>query len=148
MIKTAYQIGLQTALQEENFDQLLKEAQELGLDLEKIAIPGMGALKGLWGGAKTFGKNLAGGVKGLYQGATKAPGTSGAQLSLFNNAGQAAAKGATPGFMSRMKGAWGALTPGQQQAMKLTGAGAGGMTLGGMMSGGGQQQPPPQQPWY
>ena len=46
MQKIAYQLGMQKALQEENVDQLLKEAQTLGIDVEKLAF-GWGGLGGL-----------------------------------------------------------------------------------------------------
>lgn len=41
MLKTAYHVGVEQALLEENIEALVKEAQELGLDLEKLGFGGI-----------------------------------------------------------------------------------------------------------
>lgn len=41
MLKTAYHVGIEHALKEENIAMLVKEAQELGLDLEKLGFGGI-----------------------------------------------------------------------------------------------------------
>lgn len=74
MLKIAYQMGVQKALQEEDLDKLIKEAQELGIDLEKTAW--LGALttglttgaKALGGGLKTMGGAVMRAGKGLRTG--------------------------------------------------------------------------------
>lgn len=124
MLKTAYQIGFELAMEEGNADQLLKEAQELGVDLEKI---GQGGLRAAWGALRGFGKNLWSGTKAMKEGLGVLPG----------------------GFKSRLSSAWQALTPVEQQALKMTGVGLGGLTAGRMLFGGGGNPPPPppQQSW-
>jgi hypothetical protein len=136
MLKVAYNLGLQRALEEAGAEQLWKEAQDLGLSVEKLAIlGGLGkAFSSLapkvWGGAKNFAGNLGGGIKGMWTGMKP---------------GVVAPGAAAPGFMERTQSAWKGLAPGQQQAMKLTGAGAVGLGAGSMM--GGSSQPPPQSSW-
>ena len=73
MLKTAYQIGLRQALQEGNISQLLKEAQELGIDVEKVAfgLAGLGRMGQLgqavgkavgWGAKHPMAARMAGGA--------------------------------------------------------------------------------------
>jgi hypothetical protein len=63
MLKIAYQMGVQKALSEGDVNKLVKEAQELGIDLEKL---GWGALLGGIGrGLSTGAKALGGGLKAM-----------------------------------------------------------------------------------
>ena len=52
MLKTAYQMGVQQAFQDGGLEELVKEAQNLGLDLEKLGFGWGNIGSGL---AKTMG---------------------------------------------------------------------------------------------
>jgi hypothetical protein len=77
MLKTAYQFGLLKAFKDENIEKLLKEATELGIDLEKAsAFGGVSNLlsRGLQAGRKAVSgmsplqKNIGIGAAGLGAG--------------------------------------------------------------------------------
>lgn len=121
MLKIAYQMGVQQALSEEDVDRLVKEAQELGIDLEKTAW--LGALgKGLATGAKALGgglKTMGGGALQAGRGAMQ-----GVKASRGLGLGQKA-RGALFGAGGHMGKAWKGMSPLQQKMMM----GAGGAGL-------------------
>lgn len=110
MLKTAYQIGFGTAMREGNIGQLLKEAQELGIDLEKVAL-GLGSLGQMAGKAVGFGakhpmmSRMAGGAA-LGGGAAGLTGGDVGQGMLLGGAGGAALHGlgGTAGMGKMMMG--------------------------------------------
>jgi len=102
MLKLAYQIGQQQALEEENIDRLVKEAQELGIDLSKLGMPGLAAMgKGLMSGAKALGSGVRSGASGIVAGA-KSGLTNTKGFGLANRA-TLAAKGAGSGAANAWK---------------------------------------------
>jgi hypothetical protein len=117
-------MGIQKALSEEDIDTLIKEAQEMGIDLEKL---GWGALlggigQGLSTGAKALGgglKAMGGGLRQAGQGAMQGwKGSRGLGL------GQKA-QGALFGAKGSVGQAWKGLNPLQKKMMM----GAGGAGL-------------------
>ena len=119
MLKTAYQLGIQRALDEINVNQLVKEAQELGIDVEKIAFLGTLANvgKAALSGAKTIGSAGLRAGKGL---------TTGIQRGLQQGEGALGALGrGASGAGKQLSSAWGSLSPTQRRA--LMGAGATGL---------------------
>jgi len=54
MLKTAYQLGFQKALEDNHVQQLLKEAQEMGIDVEKL-----GFLTNLGRGLGQLGRGIS-----------------------------------------------------------------------------------------
>lgn len=115
MLKIAYQLGVQQALQEEDLDRLVKEAAELGIDLEKLAF--LGALttgaKALGSGLKTMGQGTWKGLKGSLA-STKGFGLTNRATLAAKDVGTGAAK------------AWKGMSPLQQRMLM----GAGGTALG------------------
>jgi hypothetical protein len=126
MLKHAYQLGLQQALNDGNAEQLLKEAQALGIDLEKLALWGslMGAGKSALGLGKAWGQGIGTAAKQGY-GAVKGAWQGGAGL------GQSLGQGARN--VGRSVGqTWKGLTPGQQLGTVGTMTGVGGLGAGGL----------------
>lgn len=107
MLKTAYQMGVKKAFDEENIDELLKEAEELGIDLEKLA---------LLGGLANIGKALWSGGKALGSGLVQAGKT---------GLGHKGLSAGTKAFGRGVAGTWRGLSPLQRRA--LMGAGAAGL---------------------
>jgi hypothetical protein len=124
MLKIAYQLGVQKALQEEDLDRLVKEAQELGIDLEKLAIPGLSSLvtgaKALGSGLGTMGGAAGRAAKGLYQ--STAQGLKGSShLGAKGKAGGALFGARTSGAGKIMGDAWKGTSPLQKKMMMGTG---------------------------
>ena len=105
MLKTAYQMGVKKAFDEENVDELLKEAKELGIDLEKLGfLPGIANIgKALWTGGKALGAGMGQAAKtGLgYKGL-------GAGLRAFGRGTAGAWRGLNPLQRCALMGAGGA----------------------------------------
>lgn len=119
MLKIAYHLGVQQALQEEDLERLVKEAAELGIDLEKLAIPGLGAIgQGLATGAKALGSGLRAGGKGVWEG-LKGGLANTKGFGLANRA-SLAARGAGAGAAK----AWQGMSPLQRKMLMGTGGGA------------------------
>jgi len=128
MLKHAYQMGIQKALNDGNAAQLLKEAQEMGIDLEKLAF---------WG---ALGQGLLGaGKAGLGLGKTLGKGTYGALRSGVQSARGLSQQGTGTALRTGARDAggglrnmWSGMSSGQQAAT----AGLGGLAAGGAMFGG------------
>ena len=138
MLKVAYAYGLGRALAETNIDELLKEAEELGLDKEAFVgalAKGLGSMAGALtkglkaGGTKLFGKaltpTLETGAKFAPKGATttslaKQFGQPTAMTSKLNGPGSA-----WQAFKQPVQDAWKGLTPGQRTGTKFVGGLAG-----------------------
>lgn len=126
MLKIAYQMGVQQAFSEEDVDRLVKEAQELGIDLEKTAW--LGALgkglatgaKALGGGLSTMGRAAAGGLK-AGRGMAQQTMAGGGKLLGRGGALSAGARGVG----GQLGQAWKGMSPLQQKMMM----GAGGAGL-------------------
>lgn len=120
MLKIAYQSGVRKALCEEDLEVLVKEAQELGLDWEKLAVPGLGAvgkgLSALGGGMKAMGSTvrpaLAGGKMYANAGMLKSP--------LMQQSIPTLQRG-LHGFSKIMGNKWKSLDPLQKKMMLGTG---------------------------
>lgn len=121
MLKIAYQLGVQKAFSEEDAARLVKEAQELGIDLEKSAFwatLGRGLMSGaqslgagIMGAGRTLGSGVMGAGRGAMQGIRASRG-----LTLPQKAG-----GALFGAKGHMGKAWGALSPAQRMGVGVAG---------------------------
>lgn len=132
MLKMAYHKGVQKALSEEDVDLIIKEAQELGIAVEKLAFLG-GIGRGIMSGAKALGS----GLKGLGAGA-KEGWSAGKGVAFGGSPTMAGLQGAKGGMQSALAGMGGA----RRTALGVGGLGAAGLAAAPAMMGG--EEPPPQ----
>lgn len=134
MLKMAYHLGVQHALSEVDINTMIKEAQELGIDLEKLAIPGLGTLgRSIMSGGKALKSGLGGLGKGIREGWKV-----GKDWSFGGNKMLAGLGGAGRGAQSALTG-----MSGLQRGMLGGAAGVGALGLGtGMMGAGGMAAAP------
>lgn len=128
MLKIAYRIGVQKALQNEDIDRLVKEAAELGIDLEKLGF-GLGSLvtgaKALGGGLSAAGRGAMGAGKAVAKGFSR--GRAGGQ-GMMSSLGRG-----LKGAGGQMTGAWKGMSP-LQQKMLMGAAGTAAIGAGGALA--------------
>jgi len=124
MLKIAYQLGVQEAFSEGNIDRLIKEAEELGVDTEKLS----GWLGMLGRGLTSGTKALGGGLKALGTGTMKTVRNLRPQMQTWG-----AGSGMRRALQHGVGGAWKGMSPLQRKMLiGAGGVGAGAALLPGM----------------